>query len=236
MELRSRPAGHYNISPVVPAPMAVAPAGFALEDVFLMYGDGRLIQHTTRRMRADMDVDVMTSMLKAVQDFVKDSIGAADRAELGAMEYGESKILLQKGRWVILAAVITGGEPEGFRDEMRAAIANIEGAIARADDLIDSYLRGIYDGVLPLASPPQSVIAASAEIAVFLLWQSTSCPEDENPLLGAYKRHMQWLRDVSSGKAVLDLTGGQTNPNASASYKGDYADRQFSPATLRGWF
>ena len=48
---------------------------FAVEDVFLMYNDGRLIQHATRRIKADMDVDIVTSMLKAVQDFVRESLG-----------------------------------------------------------------------------------------------------------------------------------------------------------------
>ena len=154
-----------------PAAMATAPAGFALEDVFLMYGDGRLIQHSTRRLRADMDVEVMTSMLKAVQDFVKDSIGAAEGAELGAMEYGESKIMLQKGRWVILAAVITGGEPEGFRDEMRAAISNIEGEYRPALEAWDgdtSALAGARRFMSQLGAyrAPEAATGARPDVAV----------------------------------------------------------------------
>jgi len=113
-----------------PAPVKmdkVAPEGFAVEDLFLMYNDGRLIMHQTRRLKADMDVDILTSMLKAVQEFVKESLGKDENAELGAMEYGGSKIMMQKGKYVILAAVISGGEPAGFRDEMTGTIANIEG-------------------------------------------------------------------------------------------------------------
>ena len=104
----------------------VAPEGFAVEDIFLMYRDGRLIQHSTRRMKADMDVDIMTSMLKAVQDFVKESLGAGEGGELGSMEYGGNKILLEKGKNIIVAAVIEGGEPEGFRDEICSVIRDIE--------------------------------------------------------------------------------------------------------------
>ncbi len=157
--------------PVATADMTTAPAGFALEDVFLMYGDGRLIQHSTRRLRADMDVEVMTSMLKAVQDFVKDSIGAAEGAELGAMEYGESKIMLQKGRWVILAAVITGGEPQGFRDEMRAAISNIEGEYRPALDAWDgdtSALAGARKFMSQLGAyrVPEAAAGARTEVVV----------------------------------------------------------------------
>jgi len=103
-----------------------APKGFAIEDIFLMYNDGRLILHTTRRMKADMDVDVFTSMLTAMQAFVKDSFGRDTKGELGSMEFGGDKVLFEKGKRVIIAVVITGGEPAGFRDEMKAAVRNIE--------------------------------------------------------------------------------------------------------------
>jgi len=110
-------------------------------------------------------------MLKAVQDFVKDSIGAAEGAELGAMEYGESKIMLQKGRWVILAAVITGGEPEGFRDEMRAAISNIEGEYRPALEAWDgdtSALAGARRFMSQLGAyrAPEAATGARPDVAV----------------------------------------------------------------------
>jgi hypothetical protein len=54
-------------------------------------------------------------------------MGAHDASELGSMEYGDNKILLEKGKFVILAAVVSGGEPEGFRDEMKCAVRDIEG-------------------------------------------------------------------------------------------------------------
>jgi len=119
-------------APILSPPVAAitAPEGFTVEDIFLMYSDGRLIQHSTRRLRPDMDFDIMTSMLKAVQDFVRESIGMAENAELGSMEYGENKILFEKGRHTILASVIAGKEPEGFRDEMKSAIKNIESEFA----------------------------------------------------------------------------------------------------------
>ena len=112
-------------APPKPALMT-APEGFAVEDIFLMYRDGRLVQHATRRLKADMDVDVVTSMLTAVQEFIKESFGKAAGEELGSMEFGESKIMLQKGKYVVLAAVISGPEAPGFREELKTAIQNIE--------------------------------------------------------------------------------------------------------------
>lgn len=112
-------------------------------------------------------------------------------------------------------------------------IANIEGAVARADGLIDSYLRAVYSGDLPLASPPETVRDASAEIAVYLLWQSTSVSHEDNPLAEAYDRWMRWLRDLAKGVAVLDLPSGETNPSSGCGFNKTYEDRRFKPETLR---
>jgi hypothetical protein len=117
-------------TPASPVAAVAFPEGFAVEDIFLIYRDGRLIQHATRRLKADMDVDVVTSMLTAVQEFIKESFGKAEGQELGSMEFGDCKILLQKGTYIVLAAVISGPEASGFRDELKAAVKNIEGEFA----------------------------------------------------------------------------------------------------------
>ena len=113
-------------APAQSKPLPTACADFAVEDIFLMYQDGRLIQHTTRSLKADMDVDIMTSMLKAVQDFVKESLGKGEGGELGSMEYGDNKILLSKGKHIILAVVICGTEPPALRGEIRDCMHSIE--------------------------------------------------------------------------------------------------------------
>jgi phage gp36-like protein len=117
-----------------------------------------------------------------------------------------------------------------------ATIANIEGAITRADEWIDSYLRAVYDGTLPLASPPGVIRTASAEVACYLLWQSTSCPHDENPLRGRYEHWERWLKDLARGTVVLGLDSGDTNTSFATGYSRTYADRRFSPDTLKGVF
>lgn len=116
-------------------------------------------------------------------------------------------------------------------------IGNIEGAIKRADDQIDSFLRAVFSGTLPLADPPVVLRSASAEIAVYLLWQSTSCPEEENPLGARNKYWLRWLEDLAKGIVVLDLgAGGETNTSFNAHNPRQYSDRKFSPETLGGRF
>ncbi|MEW5760898.1 MAG: right-handed parallel beta-helix repeat-containing protein, partial [Candidatus Thermoplasmatota archaeon] len=59
----------------------IAPKKFAVEEVFLIYRGGLLISHTTRRIKADMDDEIMTGMLTAVRMFVKDAFGREEVAE-----------------------------------------------------------------------------------------------------------------------------------------------------------
>jgi len=42
------------------------------------------------------------------------------------MEYGGNKILMEKGRYIIIAVEISGNEPAGLRDEMKNGVKDIE--------------------------------------------------------------------------------------------------------------
>ncbi|MEW5760432.1 MAG: PKD domain-containing protein, partial [Candidatus Thermoplasmatota archaeon] len=104
---------------------------FTIEDTFLIYkDDGRLIQHTTRRLKPDMDEEIFASMLTAIREFVKDSLGKEEVLELGGMEYGENKILFESGKYVIIAVVISGKEPIWLKEDMKDVVRNIEAEYA----------------------------------------------------------------------------------------------------------
>ncbi|MEW5760054.1 MAG: hypothetical protein AB1779_04750 [Candidatus Thermoplasmatota archaeon] len=121
---------------------------FAVEDAFLIYKDGRLICHTTRRLKADMDEEAtlaLSGMLTAVQSFVKDSLGKDEKGELSSMEYGGRKILFERGKNVVLAVVISGEEPRGFREEMKTAVNNVEGEYATVLPEWDGILSKLAD-------------------------------------------------------------------------------------------
>jgi hypothetical protein len=102
-------------------------APFTIEDVFLIYRDGRLVQHTSRRLTAGEDSsEIMASMLTAVQTFIQDALSRGQMAVLGSMEYSGKKILLEADRNLILAIVISGPEPDGLRCELVQALKDIE--------------------------------------------------------------------------------------------------------------
>ena len=103
-----------------------------LEDVFLLHRSGLLLKHYTRRLRPNMDSDVLSGMLVAVQEFIKDSF----RGEGGALDeirFGDMRIRMLEGKWTIMAALIRGEASESHRAEMTAALKDLE---TRYEDLL----------------------------------------------------------------------------------------------------
>ena len=110
--------------PAVPA--AAEKEGQAtIDDVFLLYRDGILIKHETRRLKPDIDTDILSGMLTAVQSFVKDSFRSED-GELDEMTFGEMHILIGRGKWVILAAMVQGDGTVAMRAQIERCIAEME--------------------------------------------------------------------------------------------------------------
>lgn len=94
-----------------------------LEDVYLIYNDGRLIKHLSRRARP-VDADVFSGMLTAVQSFVSDSIG--EPGSLDEFRYGGQRFLLRRGSRVMLVAGYRGSDPDALQRAMDRCVAKIE--------------------------------------------------------------------------------------------------------------
>src|SRR2546422_8678465 len=98
MILRRRQAGASK--PASPATTASKSSDAILEDVFLLnHKDGLLIKHETRRLRPDVDTDILSGMLTAVQAFVKDAPRGDDYADLNEMTGAHMHILIGRGKW-----------------------------------------------------------------------------------------------------------------------------------------
>jgi len=95
---------------------------YTIEEVFLIYKDGRLICHNTRRLKPDLDKDVLTGMLTAVQSFVKDSFAGEEKGVLNELKYGNLKIAMENGPRANLAVVLSGTEPSSLRANMRSLL------------------------------------------------------------------------------------------------------------------
>ncbi len=93
--------------------LKVQPEGtYLVEDVFLIHSDGRLISHYSRKFREEIDEDIFSGMLTVVQDFIKDSFRSRSHLGIKRLDFGDSKILIERSPHTFLAAVILGKEPQ----------------------------------------------------------------------------------------------------------------------------
>jgi hypothetical protein len=91
----------------------------SVQDVFLVYGDGVIIRHVSKRGAIGMDEDLAIAMLTAIQEFVQQSMRSA---QLKSMQAGENNILIERDpdRLFYIAVIHTGTVSE----ELRKAINN----------------------------------------------------------------------------------------------------------------
>jgi len=96
-----------------------------VEDMFVIYEDGRQIHHESRRMKPVFESELISSMFTAVQDFIGDSFKDA-KGMLGRLDYGDLQIIVERGEHLFTAVVLTGDVPDKFRDDLQDLIKRIE--------------------------------------------------------------------------------------------------------------
>lgn len=101
---------------------------YRVEHVFLINKeDGLLISHLSNTDASSSAPDAVSGMLTAIYDFVNDSfkVGSEDR-ELGQMRIGDLSVLVCKSEHALLSAVVRGGIPNGFRDQLNQTLEGFE--------------------------------------------------------------------------------------------------------------
>lgn len=98
---------------------------FAIDDVFLIAKDGRLIIHNTRRMRADRDEDILSGMLTAIMAFLRDS-DPEENGEFKKFEVGGKTTMLERGKHVYLTAIYSGRVPGWARKDLHRFMTDLE--------------------------------------------------------------------------------------------------------------
>jgi hypothetical protein len=101
------------------------PPGTVIEEVYVVFHDGRLVLHKARRDRQEVDEMSLSSLLTAVQNFIKESF-RYEVGGLGKLEFGKLKMVLEHGRLMYIAVVLSGREPPDLREGMRRLIEDIE--------------------------------------------------------------------------------------------------------------
>ncbi len=149
-------------------------ATYLVEDVFLIHSDGRLIAHYSRKFREEIDEDIFSGMLTVVQDFVKDSFKSRSRVGMKRLDFGDSKILIERSPHTFLATVVFGQEPKLLPLYMLQVLKEVEdryGTVLEKWTGLLHQLDGIDDVIKKLvlvAKDPSADIGALADSPITL--------------------------------------------------------------------
>jgi outer membrane protein OmpA-like peptidoglycan-associated protein len=97
---------------------------YRVEHVFLIHREtGLLVAHAAAPDAASQDPQVVSSMLAAIQDFIRDSF--AEQHGLDSLRLGELTVWSEPGPFAALVAVIRGNPPEKLHDVFRSMLGRI---------------------------------------------------------------------------------------------------------------
>jgi len=96
---------------------------YRVEQLFFIHSDsGLVLSHLTNQGVGAQDADMVSAMLTAIQDFVRDCFTSGAEETLESLHLGEFTILIEKYAKAYLACVVRGAPPAGFREELRATL------------------------------------------------------------------------------------------------------------------
>ena len=99
---------------------------FRVEQVFLIHKKtGLSLGHVAAPAVAMQDPSIVSGMLSAIQDFVRDSFHTSGEQGIERMNVGELDVWVEAGPYAILATVIRGVAPRALRDRMAEVLENI---------------------------------------------------------------------------------------------------------------
>ncbi|MCU0972619.1 MAG: OmpA family protein [Burkholderiales bacterium] len=115
---------------------------FRVEHVFLIHRKtGLMLEHVAADQVSAKDPQLVSGMLSAIQDFVRDSFDESALGGIDTLRLGEFLLWCEEGPLAFLAAVIRGNPPENLHgvlretldsihDEDRTALENFDGDVA----------------------------------------------------------------------------------------------------------
>lgn len=119
---------------------------YQVEHVFLIHSHtGLLISHVAAEDAASQDPQLVSSMLTAIQDFVRDSFKGAGQQGVDTLRLGDLRLWCEVGPFAMLVAVIRGNPPEELRESLRNVLSRIHEERRQALESFDGDSSGLAD-------------------------------------------------------------------------------------------
>ena len=110
---------------------------FRVEQVFLIHKEtGLLLNHVVAEGVSGQGEEVISGMLTAIQDFVRDSFGQSQDQGLESLRMGDLTVWIEQGSGAILAGVIRGAPPMELREVFQETLENIH---AQFSELLQTF-------------------------------------------------------------------------------------------------
>jgi OOP family OmpA-OmpF porin len=137
---------------------------FRVEHVFLIHRKtGLLIEHVAAPEATAQDPQLVSGMLSAIQDFVRDSFEGTNKSGGGGIDtlrLGDLLLWCEEGPFAFLAAVIRGNPPEslhaalretltGIHDQFRSQLEEFQGDSSTLGDLVTPLTSDLRQQVRP---------------------------------------------------------------------------------------
>jgi outer membrane protein OmpA-like peptidoglycan-associated protein len=166
---------------------------YRVEQIFLIHKKtGLLLQHVAAPEVAMQDPDMVSGMLSAIQDFVRDSFQAPQGEALNTLQVGELQVWVEQGPQAILAAVIRGNPPQALLVTMKEkleeahrrfglALDRFEGNAAPFEafrDELAQCLEARYREEGRAKPKPYFLVLAALLFGLLVVWKAVSVVED----------------------------------------------------------
>jgi hypothetical protein len=100
----------------------------SITDAFVIYRDGRLISHRKSDMgqKSELDGDLVSAMLTAVQEFITDSLSDDKTDRVKKLEFGDKELYFERGSVINLVVIYSGSMNRKLKTQVEALISKIE--------------------------------------------------------------------------------------------------------------
>ncbi len=121
-----------------------------VEDVFVSDRTGMLLAHRSSTLIPYQDEDALVAMFKVVQDFVRDGFSKGTDEQMRALEFGDRKILIERGQRHIVTVVYRGTDHGELADRVWKVSQEIEEKFGLAIEAWDGSMDEVRDITLLL--------------------------------------------------------------------------------------
>ncbi len=96
---------------------------YRVEQLFFIHRDtGLVLSHVVNEGVVVQDADMVSAMLTAIQDFVRDCFVSGQESDLESLHMGEFTIWVEQSPYAYLACVLRGTPPLEFRKQLRSTL------------------------------------------------------------------------------------------------------------------